>query len=358
MSPWTDFDVRLMRQAISLSKQGYPAPNPHVGCVIVHGNHVVGRGFHRFAGANHAEVEALNRAGAAAKGATAYVTLEPCNHHGRTPPCTEALLRAEVARVVVACSDPNPIAAGGLERLQSAGIKVEVGLLQEEASAANDQFLTAMRLKRPRIVLKATMSLDGRIALPSGESKWITGDDARRRAHRLRADCGAVLVGRRTVETDDPLLTARIPGVVNQPVRVVLDSSAKLGPQWRVFDQSAPTIHIVDGAFGLRAGPNGFDLAELCRTLFEQGINGLLVEGGAGTIGRFIEACLMDRIELFVAPKVLGSGPSWVEGLGIHALTQAPAFEVLSLKKLKADVQISLRVEHGNFQGVGTDIAQ
>ena len=357
MAPWNELDARLMKLAIRLSQRGFPAPNPHVGCVLAQGGQVVGEGYHRFAGANHAEVEALKAAGSSAKGATVYVTLEPCNHQGRTPPCTEALIGARVARVVVACLDPNPIAAGGLERLEQEGIRVELGLLREEAAAANDQFLTAMKLKRPRIILKAAMSLDGRIALPSGESKWLTGPDARRSAHRLRAECGAVLVGRKTVETDDPMLTARISGVVNQPLRVVLDPTAKLGSHWRVFDSSAPSVHIVEGTFGLHAKAGQFDLNELCSALFERGVNGLLVEGGALTTASFVGAKLFDCVELFVAPKLLGSGPAWIEGLTIDTVEAAPRLTVVSLKKLKADVQISLRFEHGNFPDVHNDIA-
>jgi len=245
--------------------------------------------------------------------------------------------------------DPNPKAAGGLVKLKKAGIVVESGLLEPEAAAANDQFLTAMKLKRTRVLLKTAMSLDGRIALPSGESKWLTNPDARRAAHRLRAECGAVLVGRRTVELDDPALTARIAGVVNQPVRIVLDPSAKLGAHWKVFDASAPSLHIVNGTFGLEAGPEGFDLEELCRALFEQGLTGLMVEGGGLTSARFIRSGLVDRIELFVAPKILGSGSAWIEGLRVDSVSDAPKFTVESLRKLKADIQISLRPERGNL---------
>lgn len=347
--PWSDVDVRLMRRAIRLSQRGWPAPNPHVGCVIARDGEIVGEGFHGFAGGNHAEVEALLAAGHRAEGATAYVTLEPCNHHGRTPPCTRALIQAGIARVVGACTDPNPPAHGGFEILREAGIQVEQGLLEGEAASKNEQFLTAMALKRPRVLVKAAISLDGRVALPTGESKWITGPDARRRAHRLRAECGAVLVGRKTVEADDPMLTARLPGVVNQPVRVVLDPGSKLDTHWKVFDSSAPTLHVVDGALGLRAGAGGFDLAALCAALFERGLTGLMIEGGPRTVSSFLRAGLVDAIELFVAPKLLGSGTVWAEDLGIKTVDQALQYEVRSLKKLKADVQISLRTKRGTF---------
>jgi diaminohydroxyphosphoribosylaminopyrimidine deaminase/5-amino-6-(5-phosphoribosylamino)uracil reductase len=251
-------------------------------------------------------------------------------------------------RVVIACLDPNPVASGGLEKLRAAGVEVLSGVLEAEAATANDQFLTAMRLKRPKIVLKSAMSLDGRIALPSGESKWLTGPSARREAHRLRAECGAVLVGRRTVEADDPALTARIPGVVNQPVRVVLDPSAKLSSDWKVFDDSAPTLHVVDGWNGLRVGASGFDLSELASALFSQGIHGLLVEGGASTISAFLRAGLYDAVELFVAPKLLGDGPSWLQGLQLPHLSDAPELTVASVKRRQGDLQISLRRAQGN----------
>ncbi len=345
MSLWTDQDIKFMRRAIHLSKRGFPAPNPHVGCVLVQGGAIVGEGYHHFAGSHHAEVEALSKAGPQAAGATAYVTLEPCNHHGRTPPCVDALLAAKVKRVVVACLDPNSKAAGGLERLAAAGIETEVGLLQEQAAAANEQFLTAIRLGRTYVVLKAATSLDGRIALHTGESQWLTEKDARKAAQKLRVECGAVLVGRRTVEADDPKLTARFRGVVNQPVRIVLDPKNRLDTHWKVFDSTAPTIHIVNGKFGLIAGPSGFYLPDLCQALFEAGIKGLLVEGGAQTSSSFIKAKLVDRIELFIAPKLLGSGPAWIENLGVSRLVDAPQFRVNSLKKLKADVQVSLSQE-------------
>lgn len=338
-----ELDVRLMKKAIQLSKRGFPAPNPHVGCVVAHGALIVGEGYHHFAGGDHAEIEALKMAGARARNATAYVTLEPCNHHGRTPPCSEALMRAQVARVVVACRDPNPKAIGGIERLREAGIEVAEGTLELEAAAVNHQFLTAMLLKRPVVVLKAGMALDGRIALPNGESKWITGPEARRQAHRLRAECGAVLVGRRTVELDNPSLTARIPGVKNQPMRVVLDPGNKLDSSWKVFDNSARTIHFTSGELGLVPSGDGFVPEELCKALFDLGVTGLLVEGGAKTSASFLRSGLVDRIELFVAPKILGSGPAWIEDFHLDSLGSAPNFDMIRLRKLKGDLQISLK---------------
>jgi diaminohydroxyphosphoribosylaminopyrimidine deaminase/5-amino-6-(5-phosphoribosylamino)uracil reductase len=293
---------------------------------------VVGEGYHHHAGDLHAEANALRVAGDRARGATAYVTLEPCAHYGRTPPCADALIAAGVQRVVVACPDPNPVAAGGLARVAAAGIETELGLLQAEAEAANEQFLFAMRHRRPRVVVKAAASLDGRIALPSGESRWITGEAARRQGHRLRAQCGAVLVGRRTVEVDDPLLTARLPGVVNQPLRVVLDPHSRLRGDERVFDASAPSLRVTGEV----------DLPELLNDLFRRKVTGLLVEGGAITAASFVKAGLVDRLELFLAPKLLGDGPTWLEGLGLPALAEVPLGEVRKLRRLGQDLWLSV----------------
>ncbi len=331
-----------MSRAIKLSKGGWPAPNPHVGCVIVRDGEVVGEGFHSYAGGPHAEAVALTQASGKTEGGTAYVTLEPCNHHGRTPPCSEALVRAGIKRVVVACLDPNPVASGGIERLRSVGIEVEQGLLTDEAAQANAQFLTSIALRRPRVVIKAAMSLDGRIALPSGESKWITGPSARKEAHRLRLECGAVLVGRKTVEVDDPQLNARLKNVVNQPTRIVLDPQNKLDSRYRVFDSSAPTLHVSKSFIGQEAFSGKLDLTRLMNALYSQGIRGVMVEGGASTITHFLEAGLVDRIELFVGSKILGAGPSWVGDLKVDKLADAPTFRLVSVKKLSGDVRISL----------------
>jgi len=320
-----------MREAVEASKNGWPAPNPHVGCVIVRGEEMVGVGWHEYAGGPHAEVAALTDAGDRAAGATAYVTQEPCNHFGRTPPCSQALIRAGIRRVVIATMDPNPKAAGGAQTLQDAGIEVVAEVLEAEVESVNEMFLSAVRRRRPVVVLKAAMSLDGRIALPSGESKWITGPPARLAGHRLRAECGAVLVGRRTVELDDPLLTARFDGVVNQPVRIVLDPSNRLTGKEQVFGPEAETMHVT----------GTIDLPELLSTLFERRVIGVLVEGGATTHGHFLREQLADRLEIFVGPKVLGDGPSWASGLGISALSQAPEFRLQNTQVVGADVQLS-----------------
>lgn len=312
-----------MLEAVRLSRFGYPAPNPRVGCVIVRDGWVVGKGFHRFAGGPHAEAVALQQAGSMAEGADVYVTLEPCAHYGRTPPCTSALVAARVRSVYFAVADPNPKAGGGGELLRAAGIEVHSGLLSGPASAVNKIFLTAHGLGRPFVVLKIAMSLDGRIASATGESRWITGPKSRRAGHKLRAELGCVLVGRGTYEADQPSLTARLPGIVNQPRRVVMGSVADTRDGWTACDRSVP-------------------LDEVLSRLFAEGQIGVLVEGGAGVYGSFLKAGIVDQIELFLAPTVLGEGLGWVNERLSGSLQGCPRFEVVRLARHESDVQISL----------------
>lgn len=327
-------DAFWMRRAIRLSQGGFPAPNPPVGCVIVKDGEWIADGGPTFAGGNHAEIEALQSAGGAARGATAYVTLEPCNHHGRTGPCSGALIAAGVARVVVAVRDPNPRASGGLERLREAGIDVTVGIESAAAEQSLAPFLFAVRHHRPYVAVKAAFSLDGRIALPSGESQWITGPAARRAGHWLRARLGAVLVGWRTVAADDPQLTARIPGVVNPPMRIVLDPRNQLTGKERVFDDAAPIRHIT--------GP--INLPDLLKSLHHDGVTGLLVEGGARTVSEFFAAGLVNRVEAFVAPKLLGAGPAWYSDPKIEHLSDHVRLGPLEVRRRGNDLQIGADV--------------
>lgn len=346
-----------MRRAIRLSLRGFPAPNPRVGCVIVNRGAAVGEGWHAFAGGPHAEAMALGAAGDSARGATVYVTLEPCNHQGRTPPCARALIEAGVAEVHYACADPNPrVAGGGGVALAEAGVRVREGLLCDEAAETNRPWLAAQAMRRPFVAAKAGVSLDGRIALPSGESKWITGEKARRKARALRAEYGAVLVGRRTVELDDPKLTARTRGVRNPPLRLVLDPRRVLSGGETVFSQPGTTIRIVDSELArdadLGAPTRGgqIDLALLLAELWERGVTALLVEGGGHTIGSFLRAGLVDRIELFVAPKVLGAGPTWTDGALPGNPLAAPGFSIRQVRKLGDDLWI--RAERSGSGGV------
>lgn len=304
----------FMARAVTLAEGGFPAPNPRVGCVIVKDGKIIAEGYHDHAGADHAEVDALYHATADPEGATVYVTQEPCNHFGRTPPCTDALIAAKVKEVFIATKDPNPIASGGIEKLNGAGIRTGVGLGAELVEALNWIYLTAIRRARPVVSVKAATTLDGFMARIDGTSKWITGQAARNEGHRLRAEMGSVCVGRGTVQADDPLLTARIPGVVNQPLRVVLDPKGVLRGVETVFGPDAETLWVV----GDGTAPNGrqrqvpgkesLDLRAVLEELFQRGQIGVLVEGGPRTIRKFFEQGLVDRLELFIGPRFFGEG--------------------------------------------------
>ena len=336
-----------MARAVELARQGFPAPNPRVGCVIVREGVIVGEGFHAFAGGPHAEVSALEAAGELARGADVYVTLEPCNHYGRTGPCSEALIRAGVSTVTYAVPDPSQQARGGGERLRQAGIKVIEGVLSSAAEAVNQVFLRAVRHQRSFVTLKAATTLDGKIANDKGESKWITGPEAREQGHRLRAEMGAVLLGANTVRTDDPQLTARIEGVRNQPVRLVLDPHRSLADSYQIFREPGETIRVVseanahtgDIAVQILSNEN-IDLSDLLRKTYERGINGLLVEGGSLTLGAFLSAGLFDRLELFIAPKIMGAGLPWA-GLSLENLSEMIPIEILGVQRLGSDLWIS-----------------
>lgn len=339
-----------MKRAIRLSRRGFPAPNPHVGCILLQDGAVVGEGWHAYAGGPHAEVVALRQAGDRARGATAFVTLEPCSHQGRTPPCAEALVAAGVARVVAAVEDPNPkVLGGGFAILRAAGIPVEIGLGAEEAERVNERFVVAMRRRRPFVALKAACSLDGRIALPSGESRWITGEKARRAGRLMRAEMGAVLVGRTTVEADDPALTVRDRRVRNEPLRAILDPKGRLSADRRVFASPGWVRYVAneshragDQALTLN-GDGDLDLDALLADLFARGMTGVLVEGGATTLGKFLRAGLWDRLDLFVAPKVLGAGPTWAEGLALEGLADAPGARVERARRIGDDLWLRYR---------------
>lgn len=345
---------RPMLRAIQLSKNGWPAPNPRVGCVVVRDGEVVGEGWHHYAGGPHAEVVALEKAGPRAAGADVYVTLEPCNHFGRTPPCSHALIRAGVRRVVVATRDPNPkVAGGGAEALRAAGIAVEFGDGAAEAAAVNRHWLLAVERGRPYVVVKAAASLDGRIALPTGESRWITSERSRRVGHRLRAEMGAVLVGRRTVELDDPALTARLPGVRRQPAAVVIDPRRRLTGDEKCLANPDRAVWVVaeerrepadPRQLGLPAPAGRLNLEALLEALHERGFTGVLVEGGAHTASSFLAAGIVDRIDLFIAPKMLGDGPSWLQGLGLPNLAAAPSLTGFRVRRTGPDLWLQAEV--------------
>jgi diaminohydroxyphosphoribosylaminopyrimidine deaminase / 5-amino-6-(5-phosphoribosylamino)uracil reductase len=355
-------DEGWMARAVGLAEggRGRTSPNPMVGAVLVRDGRVVGEGFHRAAGRPHAEADALAAAGAAAAGATCYVTLEPCAHHGRTPPCADALVAAGVARVVAAMADPDPRVAGaGLARLRAAGVQVEVGPGAERAAEQNAAYLTHRRLGRPRVTLKAAASLDGKVAAPDGTSQWITGPAARADAHRLRAEADAVLVGAGTALADDPRLTARLPGFDGrQPLRVLADAAGRVGTGGHLFDDEAPTLvattptapaAAVDawkaaGAEVLlcKAAPAGVDLDDLARALGERGVLELLVEGGPRLQASLWAAGLADRLVWYLAPLAIGGdrAPGLLGGAGAATLAGARRLRLTSVDRLGEDLRV------------------
>jgi len=368
--PFTDADRAHMGAAIALASRGLGRvwPNPSVGCVLVRDGLVVGRGATGRGGRPHGETEALVMAGPLARGATAYVSLEPCNHHGKTPPCTEALLAAGVARVVVACEDPDPRVSGsGIRRLQAAGLPVQTGLLAEEARAVNQGFFTRILHGRPLVTLKLATSLDGRIATRTGHSQWITGEVARRWAHGLRARHDAIMVGIGTALADDPELTCRLPGIEDRsPVRVVVDSRLRLpltGRLVRTARQVPTWIVTLDASAGgdrARAFRDcGVDLLPVpanaqgelpaqaaLQGLAARGITRVLVEGGARLAASVLREDLVDRLEWFRAGMVIGGdGTPAAQGFGVQALTDSPCFHRLSIRQAGPDVLETYRRE-------------
>jgi diaminohydroxyphosphoribosylaminopyrimidine deaminase / 5-amino-6-(5-phosphoribosylamino)uracil reductase len=360
-------DPDAMRAALALARRGLGTvwPNPSVGCVIVNDGRVVGRGWTQPGGRPHGETEALRRAGEAARGATAHVSLEPCCHWGQTPPCVDALITAGVRRVVVALEDPDPRVAGeGARRLRTAGLEVEVGLCAEEAAEVNAGFLSRLRLGRPLVTLKFATSLDGRIATASGESQWISGPPARERAHALRASHDAIMVGTGTVIADDPQLTCRLPGLDHRsPVRVVIDRHLRIPPAARLI---ADARRVPTWVLTLRSADprrratflanhvtlievdhdrdGQVDLGAAVRALGERGITRLLVEGGAGLAAAFFRARLVDRLIWVHAPLAIGGdGIPAIAELELGILADAPAFERLSTETIGDDVLTTFR---------------
>jgi diaminohydroxyphosphoribosylaminopyrimidine deaminase/5-amino-6-(5-phosphoribosylamino)uracil reductase len=329
MKPTNSVDEKYLQRCLALASRGsgFVSPNPMVGCVIVKNGKIVGEGYHKFFGGPHAEVEALRRAGRRARGATLYVNLEPCSHHGKTPPCAEAILSAGIAKVVACSSDPNPLVAGqGVRRLRRAGVEVKIGLLQKESGRLNERFLTFMRTGLPFVGLKIAQTLDGKVADTRGRSKWITSKQARVEAHRLRSRYDAILVGANTVSLDNPRLTVRhVRG--RNPLRVVFDPGLRLNPDAAIFDtRKAGTLVFTSARamsarrsvvsrmskrgvymLGLDKG-KPFDLRVVLKTLAALGVSSLLVEGGPTTASEFFKKNLVQKVHLFVANKILGDG--------------------------------------------------
>ena len=336
-------DLSSMRRALALAEGGYSAPNPHVGCVVCRDGVVVGEGASEPAGGAHAEVLALRDAGFLAQGATVYVTLEPCNHQGRTGPCTAALVSAGVSRVVYAVSDPNREASGGAKVLREAGIEVSAGLCADEAEKVHEQFLFAFRHSRPLVAVKAAMTLDGRVNWPDGRSKWITSRESREKARLLRATYGAVLVGCGTVVADDPALTSRHPDVFNEPLRVVLDPNARLIGDERVFHGPGSYLWLVRTAtLEGQTSQAQWEIKDILQTLWERGCTGVMVEGGPGTWAPFLSSGLVDRVELFVAPVIFGAGSVWANVSGGWP-PEGHRFSMVSSERIGDDVWLRYR---------------
>jgi diaminohydroxyphosphoribosylaminopyrimidine deaminase / 5-amino-6-(5-phosphoribosylamino)uracil reductase len=368
-------DRRAMSRALALAARGLDSthPNPRVGCVIVQGERTVGEGWHEWAGEAHAEVAALRAAGAEAAGATAYVTLEPCSHHGRTPPCADALIEARVSRVVFAMHDPDPRVSGrGAERLRRAGIRAECGLMGREAAELNAGYVRRLTAGRPWVRVKLALSLDGRTALASGASKWITGEDARDDVQRWRARSSALMTGINTVLADDPRLDVRIEAErVRQPVRVVLDSALRTPPGARLFGgvgevwiftgtadaarrgalaargariEQVEQVEQAERAAGIGGGTARLDLRRVLERLAEAQINEVHVEAGATLAGELIRTRLADELLLYVAPVLFGpQARPLVDLPALASLQGAPRFDIVDVQPVGADLRIRLR---------------
>lgn len=305
-----------------------PDPNPRVGCVIVADGQVVGQGWHHGAGTPHAEVEALRQAGDAARGATAVVTLEPCNHTGRTGPCSHALREAGVSRVVIAQSDPNPVAVGGEQFLRTNGVEVVTGVLSEAAMTLNADWTFSQIHRRPRVCWKYAATLDGRSAAPDGTSQWITGEEARHQVQIGRSRCGAIVVGTGTALADDPRLTVRLSEVTCQPLRVVV-GMRDLPAGCHLHDDSAETLQI-----------RSHDPVEVLDVLWQRGIHRVWLEGGPRLAGAFLAAGLVDEVIAHIAPTVLGDGRAAVIDPTVTTLTLAHHFVIDDVRRLGPDIQI------------------
>ncbi|WP_220465394.1 bifunctional diaminohydroxyphosphoribosylaminopyrimidine deaminase/5-amino-6-(5-phosphoribosylamino)uracil reductase RibD [Colwellia sp. BRX10-3] len=372
MSNFSLQDHQFMQRAIYLAKRGHftTPPNPRVGCVIVLNGEVVGEGFHKKAGQGHAEVYALKQAGSKAKGATAYVTLEPCSHFGLTPPCAEALIKAKVGHVIAAMVDPDPRVSGrGLERLANAGITTEFGLLEQDARALNPGFIKLMTTKLPYVRCKLAASLDGKTAMASGESQWITSTEARADVQLLRAQSCGIICGAGSVIFDDAKMTVRWNALgelkntyaesdIRQPVRIIIDGKNRLTPDLAIFKTTSKILlirhtiensqawpHFVEQvAIAKTAESEHIDLRLLLAYLAQQGLNDILIESGAQLAGAFISANLVDELVLYQAPKLLGNdGKGLVNMPTILQLSDAKSVDVDDIRMVGKDIRITAK---------------
>jgi len=323
-------DNRYMRLAIELAKraEGMTSPNPIVGACIVKNGRIIGRSYHKKAGLPHAEVNALREAGQRAKGATLYVTLEPCDHFGRTPPCTDAIIKSGIRKVVIAMTDPNPINNGrGIKKLKRHGIKVVSGVLRHEAESMNKPYIKFVTKSLPYITVKVAQSLDGKIATKTGDSRWISSKDSRRYVHELRGKVDAVMVGAGTVLRDDPLLLS-VTSRGKQPVRIVVAGRTKIPPNSRIFSATDKSPVLI--------------VRSLEEALAQDGITNILVEGGGGLIASLIKKDLVDRFLIFIAPKIIGGAfaKTAVEGDGVKKIKDALSFKITNIRKFKNDILV------------------
>ena len=369
MSQFSPFDHQMMSLALHLANKGRftTAPNPNVGCVITLDQQIIGEGYHARAGEPHAEVHALRMAGEKARGATAYVTLEPCSHYGRTPPCAEGLIKAGVAKVICAMSDPNPLVAGkGFAMLREAGIEVEVGLLEADAQALNRGFIQKMSLGKPFVQLKMAATLDGQTALANGKSQWITSAAARSDVQRYRAMAGAILSTSQTVLMDNASLAVRwsqLPASIQQdypqqelrqPIRVILDRRHQLSDDLRLYTESAgQVLRVAEQDAGICVGCSGdgeLDLVALFGQLAsEHQINHLWVEAGATLAGSLIRQQLVDEIILYLAPKLIGSdGRGLFAALGLNDMSDVIDLDIKEITRVGADIRITAQLVYNN----------
>ncbi len=364
---FTADDHKFMSQALLLAKKGIytTAPNPNVGCVLVKNGKVIGEGWHEKAGEAHAEINALKQAGNNAEGSTAYVTLEPCCHEGKTPPCTDALIKAKVKHVIAAMIDPHAKVAGkGLKQLESAGIFVEQGLLEEQAMALNLGFIKRMQKRLPYVRCKLAMSLDGRTAMASGESKWITSAAAREDVQRLRAKSGAILTGVGTVLADDPSMTVRLDGIDSQPVRVVVDTNLSMPTSAKMLKEQGKTVlmtcsadeHIAhaltEAGADIHMMPycnTSVDLKSVLQQLSDMHINDVLLETGATLSGAMLQADLIDELIIYMAPVLMGNGARGLFALpALDKMKDKIELDIIDVRFIGKDIRLTAKVKKLN----------
>ncbi|QSX07723.1 bifunctional diaminohydroxyphosphoribosylaminopyrimidine deaminase/5-amino-6-(5-phosphoribosylamino)uracil reductase RibD [Alkalibacter rhizosphaerae] len=362
-------DIEYMKRALELAElgRGWTNPNPMVGAVIVKKGRIIGEGFHQKHGQAHAEINALNNATEPVEGATIYVTLEPCSHYGKTPPCAQAILISGIREVIIAMEDPNPLVAGkGIRILQEGGISVHTGILEKEAAQLNEVFLQYIQTKTPFVVMKTAMSLDGKIACHTGDSKWISNEGSRAFVHELRAQLPAIMVGIGTVLADDPSLTCRRESPSRQPIRIIVDSALRIPMDAHVLNDECPHltwIATVDGkdpekiqileergipVLQTRSKDGKVDLQHLMELLGQRQIDGLLLEGGGTLNFSALKAGIVNKVVSFIAPVLIGGkdAPTPVEGEGFSSLAEAIALENIQIRRFDDDLMMEGRVKH------------